>query len=59
MIINEEKIKELEFEINKKVKQYANAQKRYHGDSALSSRIEAEIDSLEAQIKNIRKEVIK
>lgn len=33
------KIKEL-------VKKYAAAQKRYHGDSALSHKIEGEIDSL-------------
>lgn len=51
-----EKIKELELAIEKKVEQYVNAQKRYHGDSALSRRIEWEIDALEVQLKDIRKE---
>jgi hypothetical protein len=57
MKTQDEKIKELEIAIKEKVKQYVNAQKRYHGDSALSRRIEGEIDSLETQLRNIRKEV--
>lgn len=50
----EEKIKQLQEQIKKKVCQYVNAQKRYNGDSALSKKIEAEVDSLEIQIKMLK-----
>lgn len=40
--------------IQEKVKQYAAAQKRYNGDSALSRRIEAEIDSLDCMLKKLK-----
>lgn len=44
---------EIENKIQKKVEQYVNAQKRYRGDSALSRRIEEEIDSLECMLKKL------
>ena len=40
--------------IQEKVKQYSAAQKRYNGDSALSRRIEAEIDSLEVMLEKLK-----
>lgn len=47
-------IEEIEKLIKEKVKQYAAAQKRYNGDSALSKRIEAEIDSLDCMLKKLK-----
>ena len=44
---------EIEKLIKKKLEQYVNTQKRYHGDSALSRRLEGEIDSLEVQLKKL------
>jgi hypothetical protein len=55
--MNKEEIeKKIQKKIQKKVEQYVNAQKRYRGDSALSKRIEAEIDSLECMLKKLDKE---
>lgn len=51
-MINE--IQEIEKEIQKKVEQYVNAQKRYNGDSQLSRNIECEIDSLEIKLKQLK-----
>lgn len=39
--------------IEQKVRQYVAAQKRYNGDSALSKRLEGEIDALEHQLKEV------
>lgn len=50
------RIKEIENEIKRKVNQYVNAQKRYHGDNTLSNRLEGEIDTLEIQLKLLREE---
>lgn len=49
-------IEQIEKLIQKKVQQYANAQKRYHGDSALSRRLEGEIDSLDLMLKKLKEE---
>ena len=43
----------IELIIEQKVKQYVAAQKRYNGDSALSKRLEGEIDALEQQLKEV------
>lgn len=51
------KIDKLQKEIDKKVKQYGDAQKRYHGDNAISHRLEGEIDGLELQIKKLKEGV--
>jgi len=40
--------------IEQKVRQYTAAQKRYNGDSALSKRLEGEIDALEQQLKEVK-----
>lgn len=50
----EKEIIRLEKEIQKKVQQYANAQKRYHGDSVLSRRIEGEIDALDCKLRKLK-----
>ena len=47
----------IEKEIKRKVEQYARAQKEYHGDSALSKRIEGEIDGLEIKLKKMKGEL--
>lgn len=47
-------IEEIEKIIKAKVSQYVAAQKRYHGDSALSDKLEGEIDSLELQLKALK-----
>lgn len=44
---------QIEKKIQEKVKQYVEAQKRYHGDSALSRRIECEIDILENKLRKV------
>ena len=43
----------IELIIEQKVRQYAAAQKRYNGDSALSKKLEGEIDVLEQQLKEV------
>ena len=48
--MTKEEIKKL---IEKKLQQYVNAQKRYHGDNALSYRLEGEIDVLEMKLKKL------
>lgn len=48
------KKEQIEKLIEKKVQQYANAQKRYNGDSALSRRLEGEIDSLECMLNKLK-----
>lgn len=49
-------IEEIELLINKKVKQYVEAQKKYHGDNTLSYRLEGEIDILENELKKLKGE---
>ena len=49
-------IEKLELLIEQKVRQYVNAQKRYHGDNALSYRLEGEIDILENELKKLKEE---
>ncbi len=44
----------IELIIEQKVRQYVNAQKQYHGDSALSNKLEAEIEDLEEQLRRIK-----
>lgn len=44
----------IELIIEQKVRQYVAAQKRYNGDSALSKRLEGEIDVLEQQLKEVK-----
>ena len=51
--MNKEQIEKL---IKKKVEQYVNAQKRFKGDSALSRRLEGEIDSLECMLNKLKEE---
>ena len=51
---NQEEIDRIEREIKALVKRYADAQKRYHGDSALSKRIEGEIDGLEIELRKLK-----
>ncbi len=48
------KIAELEKKIKDKVKAYSKAQKDNNGDSALSDRLESEIDSLELELKKLK-----
>ena len=54
LLNNEKQIQEIENEIKNKVQQYVNAQKKYNGDSALSKKIEAEVDSLEIKLKILK-----
>lgn len=48
------KKEQIEKLIEKKVQQYANAQKKYNGDSALSRRLEGEIDGLECMLNKLK-----
>lgn len=47
-------IQTIEAEIEKLVNKYARVQKRAHGDCAESKRIEAEIDSLEIELRRVK-----
>lgn len=48
--------RQIEKEIKIKVEQYVRAQKRYNGDSALSNKIECDIDILEQRQKKLLEE---
>lgn len=50
-------IEEIEKSIKVKVSQYGAAQKKYHGDNALSDKLESEIDNLELQLKALKREI--
>ena len=43
----------IELIIEQKIRQYAHAQKIYHGDSYLSNKLEADIEALEEQLKEV------
>lgn len=48
------RIEEIDREIENKVKRYSSAQKQYHGDNALSNRLEGEIDSLSVEKEKLQ-----
>lgn len=50
----DKEIARIESEIAKKVDQYKNSMKRYHGDNATSKRLEGEIDGLEIELKKLK-----